>query len=41
MYDGMGETYGIRVLFSGLESERYIGLSSCQFFFTPSPTVFV
>ena len=33
MYDGMGETYGIRVLYSGLESRRYIGLSSCQFFF--------
>ena len=32
MYDGMGETYGIRVLYSGLESRRYIALSSCQFF---------
>ena len=32
MYGGMEETYGIRVLYSGLESRRYIGLSSCQFF---------
>ena len=34
MYDGMGETYGIRVLYSVLESRRYIGLSSCQFFYS-------
>ena len=38
MYDGMGETYGIRVLYSGLESRRYMGLSSCQFLLF-SPTV--
>ena len=38
MYDGMGETYGIRVLFPGLESRRYISLSSCQFPLL-SPTV--
>ena len=38
MYGGMEETYGIRVLYSGLESRRYIGLSSCQFLLL-SPTV--
>ena len=38
MYDGMGETYGSRVLYSGLESRRYIGLSPCQFLLL-SPTV--
>ena len=41
MYDGMGETYGIRVLYSGLESRRYIGLSSCQFFYPFSDSVCV
>ena len=38
MYGGMEETYGIRVLYSGLESRRYMGLSSCQFLLF-SPTV--
>ena len=38
MYGSMEETYGIRVLYSGLESRRYICLSSCQFLLL-SPTV--
>ena len=38
MYGGMEETYGIRVLYPGLESRRYMGLSSCQFLLFP-PTV--
>ena len=38
MYGGMEETYGIRVLYPGLESRRYMGLSSCQFLLF-SPTV--
>ena len=38
MYGGMEETYGIRVLYPGLESRRYIGLGSCQFLLFP-PTV--
>ena len=38
MYGGMEETYGIRVLYSGLESRRYMGMSSCQFLLF-SPTV--
>ena len=37
MYGSMEETYGIRVSYSGLESRRYIGLSSCQFLLL-SPT---
>ena len=38
MYGGMEETYGIRVLYPGLESRLYMGLSSCQFLLF-SPTV--
>ena len=38
MYGGMEETYGIRVLYSGLESRRYMSVSSCQFLLF-SPTV--
>ena len=38
MYGGMEETYGIRVLYPGLESRRYMGVSSCQFLLF-SPTV--
>ena len=41
MYGGMKETYGIRVLYPGLESRRYMGLSFCQFLlFSPAVSAY-